>query len=100
MAPWHHLLFPQYYYVHDEAGNHAETSTGAYIYHGDAASFHEWEFRIRPRIAGKSGDQHIEAMSNGLRGDASVAAQEDGFDNLREIIDGRPCDNDTLINTM
>ena len=29
-----------------------------------------------------------------------VAAQEVGFDNLREIIDGRPCGIDTLINHL
>ena len=33
-----------------------------HIYHGDAASSHEWEFRSALRIAGKSGDQYIEAM--------------------------------------
>ena len=46
---------------------------GVCIYCGDAARFHEWEFRTRLRIAGKSGDQYIEAMSKvcaGLRGDA------------------------------
>ena len=87
--------------MRDEAGNHAETRTGAYIYCGYAASFHEWEFRTRFRIAGESGDQHIEAMSkacDGLRGDAFVAAQEVGFDNLCEIIGERPCGIDTLIN--
>ena len=74
-------------YLRDAAGNHAETRTGAYIYYGDAASFHELEFRTRQRIAGTSGDQHIEAMSkvcDRLRGDAFVAAQEVGFDNLCE----------------
>ena len=58
-------------YVHNEVGNQAETSTGAYIYDGDAASFHEWEFRTRLRIADKFGNQHIETMSkvcDGLRG--------------------------------
>ena len=78
----------------DAAEIHAETRVGAYIYYGDAASFHEWEFRTRLYIAGKSGDQYIEWMSKvcaGLRGDAFVVAQEAGFDNLREIIDGRPC---------
>ena len=70
------------------------------IYHGDAPSFHEWEFRIRLRTAGKTGDQHIEAMSkvcDGLRGDAFVAAQEVSFENLSEIVDGRPRGIDTLI---
>ena len=40
-------------YLRDATGNHAETRTGAYIYYGDAASFHEWEFRTRLRIAVK-----------------------------------------------
>ena len=87
-------------YLRDAAGNHAETRTGAYIYYGDAASFHELEFRTRQRIAGTSGDQHIEAMSkvcDRLRGDAFVAAQEVGFDNLCEIFDGGPRGIDTLI---
>ena len=67
----------------------------------DAASFHEWELRTRQRIAGKTGDQYIEAMSEvceGMRGDAFDAAQEVGFDNLCEIVDGRPRGIDTLIN--
>ena len=87
-------------YLRDAAGNHTETRTGACIYCGDAASVHEWEFRTRLRIAGKSGDQYIEAMSkvcDGLRGDAFVAAQEVGFDNLCELVDGRPHGIDTLI---
>ena len=90
-------------YLRDAAGNHAETRTGAKIYYGDAASCHELEIRTRLRIAGKSGDQYIEEMSkvgDGLRGDALVAAQEVGFDDLCEIVDGRPCGIDTLINHM
>ena len=89
--------------LRDAAGNHAETRIGACIYDGDAASFHEWEFRKRPRLAGKTGDQHIEAMSkvcDGLRGDAFVAAQEVGFDNLCDIVDGIPQGIDTLIQHM
>ena len=85
------------------AGNHAETRTGAYIYNGDAASFHEWEFRTRLRTACKSGDQFFEAMSkvcDGLHGDAFVAAQEVGFDNLCEMVGGRPRGVDTLIHHM
>ena len=90
-------------YLRDAAGNHAETRSGAYIYYGDATSFHEWEFRTRLRIVGKTGDQYIEAMSkvrDGLRGDAFVAAQEVGFDNLCEIVDGRPRGIGTLIHHM
>ena len=78
--------------MRNEAGNHAETRTGAH-YHRDEASLHGWEFRTQLRIAGKSGYQHIEAMSevcDGLRGDAFVAAQEVGFDNMCEIVDDQP----------
>ena len=67
------------------------------------ASFHEWKFRKRPRIAGKTGDQHIEAMSkvcDERRGDAFAAAQEVGTDNLCEIIDGGPSSINTLISLM
>ena len=71
------------FYLRDAAGNHVETRTGAYIYYGDAASSHKWEFRTRLRIAGKTGDQYISAMSkvrDGLRGDGF--AQAVGFENL------------------
>ena len=37
-------------------------------------------------------------VCDGLRGDAFVAAQEVGFDNLCEIVDGTPRGIDTLIN--
>ena len=90
-------------YLRDETGNHAETRDGAYIHYGDAASFHEWEFRSKLRIGGKSGDQYIDALSkvcDGLRGDAFVAAQEVVFDNLCETVDGRLCGVDTLIQLM
>ena len=90
-------------YSRDAAENPAETRAGAHICCGDGASFHEWEFRTRPRVAGESGDQYIEAMSkvcDGLRGDAFVAAREVGFENLCEIIDGRPFGIDTLINHL
>ena len=88
------------FFLRDAAGNHAERRAGAYIYYGDAASFHEWEFRTRLRIAGKSGDQYIEAMSkvcDRLRGDAFVAAHEVGFDDLCEIVDGTQRGTETMI---
>ena len=31
-------------------GTHLEAKSGSYIYYGDAASFHDWEFRTRLRI--------------------------------------------------
>ena len=99
VAPWLPVLF--LWCCRDAAGNHAETRSGAHIYYGDAASFHEWEFRTRLRTAGKTGDQYTEAMSKvckGLCGDAFVAAQEVGLDNLCEIVDGTPRGTDTSIN--
>ena len=63
----------------------------------------KWEFRTRILIACKTGDQYIEALSkvcDGLRGDAFVADQEVGFDNLCEIVDGMPQGIDTLIQHM
>ena len=90
-------------HLRDAVGNHAETRSGAYNYYGDAASFHEWEFRTRLRISGKTGDQYIEAMSkacDGPRGDACVGAQEVGFDNPCESVDGTPRGVDKLISHM
>ena len=87
------------FYSRDATGNHTETPTGAKNYYGDSASFHEWECHTRLRIAGKTGHQKNEALSkvcDGVRGDAFVAAQEVGFDNLCEIVDGRSCGIDTL----
>ena len=77
-------------YLRAATGNRAETRTGA------SKKFPRMEFRTRLRIAGKSGDQHIEAMSK-VRGDAIIAAQEAGFDSLCGMVGGRPCDIDTLI---
>ena len=77
------------------------------LYLRDAAGFHEYAASMQRvftngnfTIAGKTGDQYIEADSrvcDGLRGDAFVAAHEVGFDNLCEIVDGRPRGVDTLI---
>ena len=39
-------------------------------------------------------------VCDGLRGDAFVAAQEVGFDNLCELVDGRPRGIETLIQHM
>ena len=71
-------------YLRDAAGNHAETRSGAFIYFGDAASFHEWEFRIRLRSAGENGDQYIEAMSK--VGDGLVATHSSRHMKLASII--------------
>ena len=80
-------------FVHNEVGNQAcNKYWRLHLQWRSAASFHEWEFRTRLRIAGKTGDQYIEAMSKVCDG-----LQEVGLANLREIIDGRPSGINTLI---
>jgi hypothetical protein len=66
---------------------HEVTKSGSYIYHGDAAQYHEWEFRTRLKVraAGIDDERYAEAMSkviDGLRGDAFIIAKEVGLDNL------------------
>ena len=66
-------------------GRHEETKSGAYIYKGDAASYHEWEFRTLLRTHNKRGDAYIDAVSkivDGLHGDAFTVAREIGLANL------------------
>ena len=48
----------------------------------------------------RHGHQAMCKVCDGLRGNAFVAAQEVGFDNLCEIIDRRPCGIDTRTNHM
>ena len=67
--------------------HHQVTKSGSYIYHGDAANFHEWEFRTRLRVktAGTDPERYAEVMSkvvNGLRGDAFTIAKEVGLERL------------------
>ena len=67
--------------------HHQVTKSGSYIYHGDAANFHEWEFRTRLRVktAGTDPDRYAEVMSkviDGLRGDAFIIAKEVGLEQL------------------
>ena len=66
---------------------HQVTKSGSYIYHGDAARFHEWEFRtrLRAKAAGREPDKYADAMSrvvDGLRGEAFTIAKEVGLDRL------------------
>ena len=74
-----------------------------YIYIMETQQVSRMGFRTRLYIAGKTGDQYIEANCQKSVmdcDDAFVAAQEVGFDNLCEIIDLGPCGVDTLINHM
>ena len=54
------------------------------------------DFALLAKLATKA----VSKVVDGLRGDASVAAQEVGFDSLRETVDGRPRGIDTLIRPM
>ena len=69
--------------LHPKAGSAnfaAETKSGAMIYWGDAANFHEWEFKTRLRLQNKEDkSQYTTQMSmvvEGLRGDAFVVAKD------------------------
>ena len=66
---------------------HQVTKSGSYIYHGEPANFHEWEFRteLRVKAAGNDPTQYAEVMSrvvDGLRGEAFITAKELGTDRL------------------
>ena len=68
-----------------------------------AASFHEWELRTRVRIAVKPVINTPKRCPKSLA-DCVVThsswQKEVGFDNLCEIVDGRPRGIDTLIHHM
>ena len=71
--------------LHHQGTTYIETKQGSYVYHGDAGSFHEWEFRTQLRVRGKKEEFYAEAVSkvvDGLRGDAFIVAQEVGLENL------------------
>ena len=63
------------------------TKSGSYIYHGEPANFHEWEFRteLRVKAAGTDPERYAEVMSrvvDGLRGEAFITAKDVGIDRL------------------
>ena len=65
-----------------QGGYLTETRNGSYIYDGPPARFHEWEFRTRMKVQGRTDQQYPTAMSHvieGLRGDAFLIAQEISF---------------------
>jgi hypothetical protein len=73
----------------------AATSTG---------TIHEWEFRTRWRVANKTGDNYVEAVSKvveGLRGEVFVVAHEVGLSELWQEATGNvPSGITTLISQM
>ena len=50
--------------------HHQVTKSGSYIYSGEAANFHEWEFRTRLRVrtAGSDEDKYADAISRVVDG--------------------------------
>ena len=71
--------------LHHQGTTYVETKQGSYVYHGDAGSFHEWDFRTQLRVRGKKEEFYSEAVSkvvDGLRGDAFIVAQEVGLEHL------------------
>ena len=89
--------------------NHSVTKSGSYVYYGDAANYHEWEFRTRLRVKSSSyeEDKYAEVMSkvvDGLRGDAFIIAKEVGLEKIWTPgdpdswdLDAAPAGVDTLI---
>ena len=79
--------------LHSRGGNTCElTKSGSCDYHGDASSYHEWEFRTRlpVKASGDEPERYAEAMSkvvDGLRGDAFIIVKEVGLDRLWEVGD-------------
>ena len=64
---------------------HSETKRGSYVYWGDAANFHEWEFRTRLKILSVKEEDRTKIIAecvDGLRGDAFTVAQQIGLDEL------------------
>ena len=72
-------------FIPDNNTNPKTTKTGAFIYSGEASSFHEWEFRAKLRMQGAAEGKHAEAMTQiieALRGDAFNVSQQTGIDTL------------------
>ena len=79
----------------ERLGYRAETRNGSYIYGGSPANFHEWVFRTRMQVQGRTDQQYLTAMTNviqGLKGDAVLVAQEIGLDKLN-------AEGDSLVNS-
>ena len=69
-------------------GQYTETKSGSYVFSGDSAVYHEWEFRTKLRMVGLDGNQYQTAMSKvvkGLRGDVFIIAQEVGIERLMHL---------------
>ena len=71
-----------------QSGTVEETRAGGFIYRGDAATFHEWEFRTTLRIGVKKDDAYVDAAAkivDALRDDAFTVAQEVGCAEILKV---------------
>ena len=72
-------------FVHDNGTTPRTTKQGAFIYSGEASSFHEWEFRTRLRMLSSAEGKQAEAITHvveALRGDAFNVSQQVGIVDL------------------
>ena len=42
--------------------SYESTNSGSYVYHGDAMSFHKWEFRTKSKVMGKADKECKDAV--------------------------------------
>ena len=54
--------------LHAPTTAYSETKQGSYIYTGDAANFHEWQFRTKLRFMGVKDSSYAEQMSKVVDG--------------------------------
>ena len=69
-------------FVPDNGTNPKTTKQGAFIYSGEASSFHEWEFRTNLRMLSAKEDKYQEKITDvveALRGDAFNVSQQVGI---------------------
>ncbi len=62
---------------YDGATMSHETRTGAFVYDGSPAKFHEWEFRTMVKWASSDEERRLQSLStiiDGLRGEAALGA--------------------------
>ena len=70
---------------YDGATMSHETRTGAFVYDGSPAKFHEWEFRTMVKWRSSDEERRLQSLStiiDGLRGEAARIAMDIGHEAL------------------
>ena len=69
-----------------ETGALTTTKSGAFVFSGEAARYHEWEFRtkILLMVPAEKRLEQVPKIIEGLRGDAYIVAEQLGIDTLAE----------------